>query len=173
MSTTEHLINRRDIKILPVTPQTILTPSQIERLISDTSAAIKKGVRMEEIPIYPSNAFCAGNNINTGTLLTGEIMKIKEIEKDNKKFYYYNVAGMNPGDITVKTEWINKSCEIYITINGESEVDFEKDKISISDKIYIDTKVYEGWDFKIKNGILTVILIEKINPKPDFMCIPT
>ena len=84
-------------------------------------------------------------------------------EKDNKKTYAYEVAG-----IKVKCEEIfeNKTKSTYLHFYGEATILSLYRKFD--EKIFIDTNIYDKYDWKVVNGILYVILYEKINKKPKF-----
>ena len=84
-------------------------------------------------------------------------------EKDNKKTYAYEVAG-----IKVKCEEIfeNKTRFTYLHFYGEATILGLYRKFD--EKILIDTDIYDKYDWKVVNGVLYVILYEKINKKPKF-----
>lgn len=114
----------------------------------------------------PNHSHSAG--VTGYTLHLGEITKLNECDKDAKKYIFYNVTGMNPEEITVEPEWINKTESMYIKINGISDVVYLDYKKTISEKIFIDTEIYDKWECKIEFGVLTIILHEKLNPMPEF-----
>ena len=84
-------------------------------------------------------------------------------EKDNKKTIAYNVAG-----IKVKGEKVfeNKTKETKLHFYGESNILGKH--IDFDETLTIDTDVYNKYDWYVSNGILYVVLYEKINKAPEF-----
>ena len=84
-------------------------------------------------------------------------------EKDNKRTIAYNIAG-----IKIKCDKIfkNKSKSTYLHFYGEGKVLDEK--ISFDQELFIDTDTYDKYDWYVNNGILYVVLFEKINEQPKF-----
>ena len=84
-------------------------------------------------------------------------------EKDNKKTIAYNVAG-----IKVKGEKVfeNKTKTTKLHFYGESNILGKN--IRFDETLTIDTDVYNKYDWYVNNGILYVVLYEKINKEPEF-----
>ena len=84
-------------------------------------------------------------------------------EKDNKLTYVYEVAG-----IKIKCEEIfeNKTKDMYLRFYGEASI-LNMNRV-FNEKIYINTDIYDKYDWYVNNGILYVVLFEKINKRPDF-----
>ena len=84
-------------------------------------------------------------------------------EKDNKKTIAYNVAG-----IKVKGEKVfeNKTKTTKLHFYGESNILGKH--IDFDETLLINTDVYNKYDWYVSNGILYVVLYEKINKEPEF-----
>ena len=85
------------------------------------------------------------------------------VDKDNSTIHAYNVAGMK---IKCEEKFVNKTETMYLIFSGKGKV--LNRYLVFEEKIYIDTDIYDRYDWNIKNGILYVTLYEKINPRPDF-----
>lgn len=92
-----------------------------------------------------------------------DVYPIAEEEKDCKRTIAYNVAG-----VKIKCEKIfkNKTKDTYLHFYGEGKV-LDK-KITFCKELFINTNVYDQYDWYINNGILYVVLFEKINEQPKF-----
>lgn len=88
---------------------------------------------------------------------------LKILEKDNSKTYAYNVAGMK---IKCEEEFKNRTKSMYLIFSGKGKV-LDKE-LTFEEKFYVNTDIYDRYDWNIKNGVLYVTLYEKINPRPDF-----
>lgn len=95
------------------------------------------------------------------TLTLGELIATEE--KDNKKTTAYNIAG-----IKIKCDKIfkNKTKTTSLHFYGEGKVLGKE--ISFDETIFIDTNIYNKYDWYVNNGILYVVLFEKINEQPKF-----
>ena len=93
---------------------------------------------------------------------------IYTIEKDCTKIMLYELIGLSEEMLKIETEFINKTKETYININGEFEDKLTGWKNNINIHQRIDTEVYSYYDCNIKDGILTIILHEIINERPTF-----
>ena len=85
------------------------------------------------------------------------------VEKDNSVIRAFNVAGMK---IKCEEGFVNKTQDVFLHFTGKGKTlnnEFTSDKT-----IYVDTDIYDRYDWNIKNGVLYVTLYEKINPRPDF-----
>ena len=85
------------------------------------------------------------------------------IEKNNSITKAYNVAGMK---IKCEEKFVNKTQDVFLHFTGKGKV-LDKE-INFDKTIYVDTDIYDKYDYSIKNGVLYVTLYEKINPRPDF-----
>lgn len=93
---------------------------------------------------------------------------ISTVEKDYHKFIVFDVRGIPEDAIKVKTSFVNKTKRMYIEIVGNHHDEYLEYKSEIHEKIFVDTDIYEKYDFEINNGLLILILSEKVNKKPDF-----
>lgn len=84
-------------------------------------------------------------------------------EKDNKLTYAYDVAGIK---VKCEEEFENKTKKMYLHFYGECKI-LNTHRV-FNEYIFIDTEIYDKYDWYVSNGILYVILFEKINEKPDF-----
>lgn len=91
---------------------------------------------------------------------------IRTIEKDNNKILVFNALGIPNENIEYKTEFVNKSKETYLTVQGSvdlAELNYEN---GINIRMRIDTDIYDGYDVIIENGLVFVRLHEIINEAP-------
>lgn len=90
--------------------------------------------------------------------------RAKQIKTD--KIYIYKAEGIPKENIIYKTEFVNRTKEIYLNIKGE----YENDEFELYNKInvhlLIDTDIYEGYEVHIIDGLVHVILHEIINEQP-------
>ena len=85
-------------------------------------------------------------------------------EKDNKKTFAYDVAGLKiKGDKIFENKTKNMKLHFY----GEGEI--LNVKKTFDETIVVDTNIYNKYDWYVSNGILYVILFEKINKEPEFV----
>lgn len=84
-------------------------------------------------------------------------------EKDNKITYAYAIPG-----IKIKCDKIfeNKTKATYLHLYGEGKI--LNVGMNFNEKIYINTDIYNKYDWYVSNGVLYVILFEKINKEPEF-----
>lgn len=92
-----------------------------------------------------------------------QVRLLETLQKDSSKIYAYDVAGMK---IKCEEEFVNRTESMYLIFSGKGKV--LNKEFAFEETIYIDTDIYERYDWNIKNGILYVTLYEKINPRPDF-----
>lgn len=85
------------------------------------------------------------------------------LQKDSSKTYAYDVAGMK---IKCEEEFVNRTESMYLIFSGKGKV--LNEEFAFKETIYIDTDIYDRYDWNIKNGILYITLYEKINQRPDF-----
>lgn len=91
---------------------------------------------------------------------------IRTIEKDNNKILVFNALGIPKENIEYKAEFVNKSKETYLTVQGSvdlAELNYEN---GINIRMRIDTDIYDGYDVIIENGLVFVRLHEIINEAP-------
>lgn len=87
-------------------------------------------------------------------------------ELNNDKVMLYEAWGIPKGNITYKTEFINKTKQTYLNVVGKhemSELGFEND---INIHLLIDTDVYDGYEINIADGMVMIILHEIKNEAP-------
>ena len=91
---------------------------------------------------------------------------IRTIEKDNNKILVFNALGIPRENIEYKTEFINKSKESYLVIQGNVELKDINYENGINIRMKIDTDIYDGYDVCIENGLVFVRLHEIVNEAP-------
>ena len=115
------------------------------------------------IPVYDTNTVISAiEPISYTHILTlGELIATEE--KDNKKTTAYNIAG-----IKLKCDKIfkNKTKETLLHFYGDGKVLGEE--INFDETIFVDTNIYDKYDWYVNNGILYVVLFERINEQPKF-----
>lgn len=84
-------------------------------------------------------------------------------EKDNKKTLAYCVPG-----IKVKCDeiYVNKTMSMSLHFYGEASILNSHSELDVT--INVDTNIYDKYDWHVSNGILYVVLYEKINKRPKF-----
>lgn len=88
----------------------------------------------------------------------------KELNSD--KVMLYEAWGIPKENITYKTEFINKTKQMYLNVVGKNEISelgFEND---INIHFLIDTDVYDGYEVNINDGMVMIILHEIKNEVP-------
>jgi len=93
---------------------------------------------------------------------------IYTMEKDNKMILLYELIGLSGDSVTAKVEFINKAKQTYLNIKGEYKDELTGWENDINIHLFIDTNIYDTYNWSIKNGILTVILHEIANERPKF-----
>lgn len=91
---------------------------------------------------------------------------IRTIEKDNNKILVFNALGIPRENIEYKTEFVNKSKESYLVVQGNVELKDINYENGINIRMKIDTDIYDGYDVYIENGLVFVRLHEIINETP-------
>ncbi len=118
---------------------------------------ISKDFKVMEQPSF-SRLDCMYGDASISTLsFTSDFTK----QYDTKIIYGFNVAGMK---IKCEEKFVNRTKEASLIFTGEGKV--LDAKLTFYKKIPINTDIYEDYDWKVKNGILYVTLLEKINEKP-------
>lgn len=100
---------------------------------------------------------------NETITISGDLYLIADVEKDNKRTIAYNVAG-----VKIKGEKIfeNKTKTMKLHFYGESDI--LGHKVGFDKTITVNTDIYNKYDWYVSNGILYVVLFEKINKEPEF-----
>lgn len=91
---------------------------------------------------------------------------VVEKELNGTKILLYEAWGIPKNMITYSTEFINKTKEVYLNISGKyekQEIGFEND---INVHLKIDTRIYDGYEVDIRDGLITVTLHEIENEEP-------
>ena len=91
---------------------------------------------------------------------------IRTIEKDNNKILVFNALGIPRENIEYKTEFVNKSKESYLVVQGSVELKDLNYENGINIRMKIDTDIYDGYDVYIENGLVFVRLHEIVNEAP-------
>ena len=91
---------------------------------------------------------------------------IRTIEKDNNKILVFNALGIPRENIEYKTEFVNKSKESYLVVQGNVELKDINYENGINIRMKIDTDIYDGYDVYIENGLVFVRLHEIVNEAP-------
>ena len=91
---------------------------------------------------------------------------IRTIEKDNNKILVFNALGIPRENIEYKTEFVNKSKESYLVVQGSIELKDLNYENGINIRMKIDTDIYDGYDVYIENGLVLVRLHEIVNEAP-------
>lgn len=82
------------------------------------------------------------------------------------KIYIYNAIGIPKENIKYETEFVNRTKETYLNINGNYKneaIGFENE---IDVHLLIDTDVYDKYEVECHYGLVFVVLHEIINEKP-------
>ena len=83
-----------------------------------------------------------------------------------KNLYNFNALGIPRENIEYKTEFVNKSKESYLVIQGKVELKDINYENGINICVRIDTDIYDGYEVKIKDGLIRVVLHEIKNEAP-------
>ena len=97
------------------------------------------------------------NNYNT---------PIRTTEKDNCKILVFNALGIPKERISYRTEFVNKSKELYLLVKGEVDFDEYDYKNGINIREKINTDIYDGYEITIGDGLIVIKLHEILNEKP-------
>ena len=93
---------------------------------------------------------------------------IKVVEQNLMKILQYELIGLSESNINVITDFINKTKEMYLIVKGDFKDELTGFENEINIRLKIDTDIYNTYNYKIENGLLTIILFEKINDVPEF-----
>ena len=87
-------------------------------------------------------------------------------EVDCKRYLLYEAWGIPKSAITYETEFVNKTKDMYLNVNGKAEdgyLGFEND---INIHIPINTGIYDRFEVSVDDGMVRIILYEIENEKP-------
>ena len=96
---------------------------------------------------------------------------IHTIEKDNKKYLQYELIGLGEEHINVTKKWVNKDRKMFVVVEGKYKDEITDWENEININLEVDWRIYNRIDHAIKNGILTIILHEIINPEPEVIIV--
>lgn len=91
---------------------------------------------------------------------------IRTCERDGNKILLFNALGVPKENITYKTEFVNKSKETYLVIQGSVELENLGYENGINVRMKIDTDIYDGYEVHVEDGLVTVVLHEIKNEAP-------
>jgi len=92
---------------------------------------------------------------------------IVDKELNGARVLLYEAWGIPKDKITYETEFVNKAKQTYLNIKGKysiKDIGFEND---LNIHLLIDTDVYDGYEVKVEDGMVTVELHEIENEKPE------
>lgn len=116
---------------------------------------------------FKNNNYIKFEKEYTGMWISTEYNQpIRTIEKDNNKVLVFNALGIPKENIEYKTEFVNKSKETYLTVQGSVDLADLNYENGINVRMKIDTDVYDGYDVIIENGLVFVRLHEIVNEAP-------
>lgn len=82
------------------------------------------------------------------------------------KIVVYNATGIPKENIKYETEFVNRTKETYLNINGEHKAEDIGFKNEIDVHLLIDTNIYDKYEVEFHDGLVFVMLHEIINEKP-------
>lgn len=91
---------------------------------------------------------------------------VVEKELNGDKVMLYEAWGIPKNMVTYETEFVNKTKQTYLNISGRyemPELGFEND---LNIHLFIDTKIYDGYEVHVEDGLVTVVLHEIKNEAP-------
>ena len=91
---------------------------------------------------------------------------VVEKEVNNDKVLLYEAWGIPKDMITYEIEFVNKTKQTYLNINGEFKNEIIGFENNINVHLRIDTDIYDGYEVHIEDGLVTVILHEIKNEAP-------
>lgn len=86
---------------------------------------------------------------------------------NGKKVLLYNAWGIPKDNITYETEFINKTKQSYLKIEGEYVIDDMGIERKLNVRLPIDTEIYDGFGVTVSDGMVRVELYEIENEKPE------
>ena len=93
---------------------------------------------------------------------------IVDKEIDGKRYLLYEAWGIPASEITYEKEFINKTKDMYLNVQGKAEdinLGFEN---NINVRLHVDTNIYDGFEVSIDDGMVKIILYEIKNEEPVF-----
>lgn len=90
-------------------------------------------------------------------------------ELNDQKVMLYEAWGIPKDNIRYKTEFINRSKQTYLNIEGRHEIKDLGYENDLNVRLLIDTDIYDGYKVMIENGMVTVILHEVKNEAPSLI----
>ena len=104
----------------------------------------------------------------------------RTVDVNNKRMIMYNAMGISGDNIKYHTEFINRTGETYLNINGyekkvanrelpcgkTEEIILYENKIHIHTKV--DTNIYDEYEVNVYNGVLIITLHEVLKRVPKF-----
>lgn len=104
--------------------------------------------------------------VNGHTFCCDEALKSPNKEELIKMILVFNALGIPRENIDYKTEFVNKSKESYLVVQGNVELKDLNYENGINIRMKIDTDIYDGYDVYIENGLVLVRLHEIVNEAP-------
>ena len=86
---------------------------------------------------------------------------------NDKRVLLYNAWGIPEDNITYETEFINKTKQPYLKIEGEYVIDDMDIERKLNVRLPIDTEIYDGFGVTVSDGMVRVELYEIENEKPE------
>ena len=102
---------------------------------------------------------------NTHEVMTYDAPVVTK-EVNNDKVMLYEAWGIPKDMITYETEFVNKSKETYLTVQGSVDLADLNYENGINVRMKIDTDVYDGDDVIIEIGLVFIRLHEIVNEAP-------
>lgn len=100
---------------------------------------------------------CMFNNYTTA-------YRVAQVGTD--KIFVYNAIGIPKENIKYETEFVNRTKETYLNINGNYKNEAIGFEHEINVHLLIDTDVYDKYEVEFHYGLAFVVLHEIINEKP-------
>ena len=91
---------------------------------------------------------------------------VVEKEVNNDKVLLYEAWGIPKDMVTYETEFVNKTKQTYLNINGEFKNEIVGFENNINVHLRIDTDIYDGYEVHVEDGLVTVTLHEIKNEAP-------
>lgn len=134
-----------------------------QKQLKDTMDAISCGLRIKSIN-YDENIF--KKEYECMFYENDYDRPVVEKELNGDKVMLYEAWGIPKYLITYSTEFVNKTKQTYLNVIGEykdPDLGFEND---LNIHLLIDTKIYDGYEVHIEDGLVTVVLHEIKNEAP-------
>ena len=92
---------------------------------------------------------------------------IVDKEVDNKRYLLYEAWGIPKSAITHETEFVNKTKNMYLNVNGKAEDEYLGFENDINIHLPVNTDVYDSFEVSVEDGMVRVILHEIKNEEPE------